>query len=285
MRLINLAGRLTIDLGGERGIDIESASTGRFGPDPAHVFEHWDQFLNWASGDLSAAETVAIDESQVGPPSPLPRQVFAIGLNYREHALEAGLDLPEVPMVFTKFPSSVTGPQGAIDLPEGSIDYEVELVAVIGRTAARVRASEAWDYLAGLTVGQDLSDRQMQIAGPPPQQFNMAKSFPGFAPIGPALLTRDEFNDPDDIEIQCELNGVVVQQARTGGTIFTLAQIVEYLSSVVTLYPGDLVFTGTPSGIGWAREPKLLLGPDDTLITSAEQIGQMRHTFRAAVKA
>ena len=185
-------------------------------------------------------------------------------------------------MVFTKFPSSVTGPRGVIDLPEGSVDYEVELVAVVGRTAAGVRAEEAWAHLAGITVGQDLSERELQGAGPAPQQFNMGKSFAGFAPIGPALVTPDEFEDPDDIEISCSLNGVLVQKTRTSDMIFSLPEIVEFLSSVVTLYPGDLIFTGTPSGIGWAREPKLLISPDDDLVTAADLVGEMHHTFRRA---
>ena len=282
MRILNVAGRLTIDVDGERGVDVETASRGRFGSDPQAIYESWNEFRDWASGDWSAADTVDVDGDALGAPAPQPRQVFAIGLNYREHAIEAGLELPQAPMVFTKFPSSVTGPRGVIDLPEGSVDYEVELVAVVGRTAAGVRAEEAWAHLAGITVGQDLSERELQGAGPAPQQFNMGKSFAGFAPIGPALVTPDEFEDPDDIEISCSLNGVLVQKTRTSDMIFSLPEIVEFLSSVVTLYPGDLIFTGTPSGIGWAREPKLLISPDDELVTAADLVGEMHHTFRRA---
>jgi 2-keto-4-pentenoate hydratase/2-oxohepta-3-ene-1,7-dioic acid hydratase in catechol pathway len=282
MRILNLSGRLAIDVDGAYAIDVATASDGRFGPDPQSVYRRWNEFVSWASGELPSSAQVRIDGDALGAPAPRPGQVFAVGLNYREHAAEAGLDLPEIPVVFTKFPSSVTGSRGVIDLPKGSVDFEVELVAVVGREASGVAAADAWSHIAGLTVGQDLSERELQLAGPAPQQFNMGKSFRGFAPIGPALVTPDEFADPDDIEISCALSGVEVQKTRTGDMIFSVPKIVEFLSSVATLWPGDLIFTGTPSGVGWSREPKLLIGPDDELVTSAEGIGQMRHTFRPA---
>lgn len=285
MRLVNAAGRLILMLEDDRGIDIETASGGRFKADPQAVYDVWDEFREWAAGNHGVDGTIAVDDDALGAPVPRPRQVFGIGLNYRAHAAEAGVELPEAPMVFTKFPSSVTGPRGVIDLPEGSVDFEVELVAVMGRIAAGVRAEEAWSYVAGLTVGQDLSERELQIAGPPPQQVNMAKSFAGFGPIGPMLVTPDEFDDPNDIEISCSLNGALVQKTRTADMIFAIPQLVEYLSSVVTLYPGDLIFTGTPSGVGFARQPKLLIGPGDNLVTVADSIGEMRHTFRSAPRA
>jgi 2-keto-4-pentenoate hydratase/2-oxohepta-3-ene-1,7-dioic acid hydratase in catechol pathway len=282
MRILNLSGRLAIDVDGDYAIDVATASDGRFGPDPQSVYRRWDEFVSWASGELPSSAQVRIDDDALGAPAPRPGQVFAVGLNYREHAAEAGLDLPEIPVVFTKFPSSVTGPRGVIGLPKGSVDFEVELVAVVGREASGVAAADAWGHIAGLTVGQDLSERELQLAGPVPQQFSMGKSFRGFAPIGPALVTPDEFAEPDDIEISCALGGVEVQKTRTGDMIFSIPKIVEFLSSVATLWPGDLIFTGTPSGTGWSREPKLLIGPADELVTSAEGIGQMRHTFRPA---
>jgi 2-keto-4-pentenoate hydratase/2-oxohepta-3-ene-1,7-dioic acid hydratase in catechol pathway len=247
------------------------------------VYAQWGQFRAWAE-DLGRVDDalVEIDPDRVGAPAPCPGQVFAIGLNYRAHAEEAGLDLPEIPVVFTKFPSAITGPRDRITLPKGSVDFEVELVAVVGREAHRVSSTQAWEHIAGLTVGQDLSERELQLAGPPPQQYNMGKSYSGFAPIGPALVTPDEFDDPDDIAISCSLSGVEVQKTRTSDMIFSIPQIVEFLSSVTTLWPGDAIFTGTPSGVGWTRDPKLLIGPDDELVTRAEGIGEMRHTFRAS---
>ncbi|GAA4558843.1 fumarylacetoacetate hydrolase family protein [Pseudonocardia xishanensis] len=282
MRILNLSGRLAVDIDGSYAVDVATASDGRFGPDPHSVYDQWDEFVTWAGGDLPISSRVTVDHTALGAPAPRPRQVFAVGLNYREHAEEAGLDLPEIPMVFTKFPSAVTGPGGVIDLPKGSVDFEVELVAVVGREAAGVSTADAWAHIAGLTVGQDLSERELQLAGPAPQQFNMGKSYRGFAPIGPVLVTPDEFADPDDIEISCALNGVEVQKTRTSDMIFSIPKIVEFLSSVATLWPGDVIFTGTPSGTGWSRDPKLLIGPDDELVTVAEGIGQMRHTFRPA---
>jgi 2-keto-4-pentenoate hydratase/2-oxohepta-3-ene-1,7-dioic acid hydratase in catechol pathway len=184
--------------------------------------------------------------------------------------------------VFTKFPSAITGPRDRIALPKGSVDFEVELVAVVGREAHRVSSTQAWEHIAGLTVGQDLSERELQLAGPPPQQYNMGKSYSGFAPIGPVLVTPDEFDDPDDIAISCSLSGVEVQKTRTSDMIFWIPRIVAFLSSVTTLWPGDVIFTGTPSGVGWTRDPKLLIGPDDELVTRADGIGEMRHTFRAS---
>jgi 2-keto-4-pentenoate hydratase/2-oxohepta-3-ene-1,7-dioic acid hydratase in catechol pathway len=281
MRLLNLAGRLALDVDGARAIDVEKASEGRFGPDPQSAYADWTSFRDWAAALDGEDETVPVDVAELGPPSPSPRQVFAVGLNYREHAQEAGLALPDIPMIFTKFPSSITGPGGSIALPKGSVDFEVELAVVMGRQAHHVSAADAWDHVAGLTVGQDLSERELQLAGSAPQQFNLGKSFPGFSPIGPVLVTPDALPDPDDVEISCTLNGVEVQRTRTSDMIFPVPAIIEFVSAVATLYPGDLIFTGTPSGTGWSREPKLLVGDGDELVTVAEGIGEMRHTFRA----
>jgi 2-keto-4-pentenoate hydratase/2-oxohepta-3-ene-1,7-dioic acid hydratase in catechol pathway len=245
------------------------------------VYERWEEFLTWAP-HYSGGPDRMITDAAVGPPVPRPTQVFAIGLNYRDHAAEAGLDLPDRPMVFTKFPASVTGPYGQIALPSDAVDYEAELVAVIGKRARNVAVADAWSHIAGLTAGQDLSEREVQLAGPPPQQYNMGKSFEGFAPIGPALVTPDELDDPDDLELGCQLSGVQVQKARTGGFVFPIPQLVAYLSGILPLLPGDLIFTGTPSGIGWTREPRRTLAPGDELVTHVAGIGAMRHTFTAA---
>jgi len=155
-------------------------------------------------------------------------------------------------------------------------------VAVIGRRAHRVAEADAWNYVAGLTVGQDLSERDLQLQPPAPQQFNLAKSFAGFAPIGPCLVTADEFTDPDNVEIGCLLNGEQMQKAQTGELIFPVPALVAYLSSVLPLLPGDLIFTGTPSGIGWGRTPQRFLRPGDQLLSYVEGIGAMHHQFAPA---
>jgi len=280
MRILNLDGRLSLAVD-DGAVDVEAASGGRFSADVMSLYERWEEFLEWARG-YSGGPDRMITDTHVGPPVPRPTQVFAIGLNYRDHAAEAGLELPDRPMVFTKFPASVTGPYGEIALPSDAVDFEAELVAVIGKPTRHVAVADAWAHVAGLTAGQDLSEREVQLAGPPPQQYNMGKSFAGFAPIGPALVTPDELTDPDDIELGCQLSGVQMQKARTGEFVFSIPELVSYLSGILPLFPGDLIFTGTPSGIGWTRDPRRTIAPGDELITHVAGIGTMRHTFTAA---
>jgi 2-keto-4-pentenoate hydratase/2-oxohepta-3-ene-1,7-dioic acid hydratase in catechol pathway len=278
MRVANVAGRLSIIDDAGRAVDVELASGGRFVADVQAVYASWTDFVDWAQR-AGLPQGSVFTEAELAAPVPQPPQVFGIGLNYREHAAEAGLDLPENPMVFTKFPSAVTGPYDEIAVPAGSVDWEVELVAVIGRLARNVTASAAWDYVAGLTVGQDLSERDLQWAGQSPQQFNLGKSYPGFAPIGPVLVTPDEFPNRDSIEISCSLSGQLMQKSRTDDMVFSIPELIEYLSGIVTLLPGDLIFTGTPSGIGFSRKPQRLINAGDALTTTAELIGEMRHHF------
>lgn len=285
MRIANLNQRLVIVTGEDesswRAVDVEQASAGVFSHGPQLVYDRWMEFRDWASSaDFPVGES--FDPRRLGAPAPSPRQVLAIGLNYREHAEEADLPLPEQPIVFTKFASCITGPYGDIVLPNGgSTDWEVELVAVIGLRASDVSEQQAWSHVAGLTIGQDLSERVSQVRGPAPQ-FGLAKSFAGFGPTGPWLVTVDEFSDPDDLGIECFLSGEAVQQARTKDMIFSVPQIISYLSSVVTLMPGDVVFTGTPSGIGAGRTPPRFLKPFDDLVSRIEGIGELRHRFIAA---
>ena len=277
MRFYNVNGRAALGVAGG-AVDIARASGDRFGPSPQDLYARWDEVVSWAR-DYAGTADFAIDPAQLGSPAPLPPQVFAIGLNYREHAREAALPIPQAPVVFTKFPASVTGPSGTIELPDGSVDFETELVAVIGTRADRVGVEQAWDHIAGLTRGQDLSERLTQWSGGAPQQFSLGKSFRGFTPMGPALLTPDEFADRDNVELGCSVNGVEMQRARSSDMIFSVADLVAYLSSVVPLLPGDVIFTGTPSGIGVTRDPQILLRPGDELVTFATSIGEMRHGF------
>jgi 2-keto-4-pentenoate hydratase/2-oxohepta-3-ene-1,7-dioic acid hydratase in catechol pathway len=277
---MNVDNRLKL-VAGDQIIDVESASAGAFSADIQSVYDCWEDFRHWVE-TAPTADATPIPETGLGPPVPRPRQVFAIGLNYRDHAQEAGLELPASPMVFTKFPASVTGPDTTIELPPGSVDFEVELVAVVGQRAYRVAEADGWSHIAGLTVGQDLSERDLQLQPPAPQQYNLAKSFPGFAPIGPCLVTPDELADPDNLSIGCLLNGEPMQKAQTGELIFSVAALVAYLSSVLPLLPGDLIFTGTPSGVGWARTPQRFLRPDDELLSYVEGIGAMHHRFAPA---
>jgi 2-keto-4-pentenoate hydratase/2-oxohepta-3-ene-1,7-dioic acid hydratase in catechol pathway len=282
MRLYNIAGRAALGVnGGTR--DVETASGGRFPADPMELYRSWAEFSEWAQNQTDAQPIdTELDEQQVGPPVPNPQQVFAIGVNYRGHAEEAGIDLPKEPMVFTKFPSAVTGPWDTIGLPEGSVDFEAELVVVVGTGGRNITEQDAWDHVAGLTVGQDLSERETQLRPPAPNQFNLGKSYEGFAPIGPCLVTVDELDDPQDLEIGCALNGEEMQKARTSEFVFSIPQLIASLSRIVELRPGDLIFTGTPSGVGWTREPRRLINDTDVLTTYVEGLGEMRHRFTSS---
>jgi hypothetical protein len=159
--------------------------------------------------------------------------------------------------VFTKFPSCIAGPTSEIPVGSETVDWEVELVVALGRATRRVHVERAWDHVAGLMVGQDISDRAVQRR--PPAQWSLAKSFTGFGPTGPFLVTVDDVPDRDDLELGCSVNGEEVQKARTSDLVFPVPELVSRLSHIVTLWPGDLIFTGTPSGVGYARTPPRFL--------------------------
>lgn len=280
MRISNVKGRLVLAVSDTEGVDVERASNGAFSADPAQVFLRWPEFVDWAATADLSPDTV-IDPDSLGAPSPAPAQVFAIGLNYRAHADESGFSAPTSPIVFTKFRSSITGPNTTVKLPSGGqTDWETELVVVIGKSASMVAEEDAWNHVAGLTLGQDLSERVTQGQGPAPQ-FSLGKSFAGFAPTGPWLVTTDEFSNPEDLGLGCSINGIEMQNGRTRDFIFTIPSLIAHLSSIVTLYPGDLIFTGTPAGVGLGRSPQVWLKPGDELVTWAEGIGELRQRFVA----
>jgi 2-keto-4-pentenoate hydratase/2-oxohepta-3-ene-1,7-dioic acid hydratase in catechol pathway len=279
MRLANLAGRASVVFD-RIAFDVERASAGRFSSDPQRAFDHWDELREWGSaidwaGD-APVKSIAVQDSALQPPAPQPRQVFGVGLNYRSHAAEANLELPSVPVIFTKFPSCLAGPFGDVPLPSDNVDWEVELVVIIGRLSRHVAEGNAWDHIAGVCVGQDISERVVQ-GRPPVPQFSMGKSFPSFGPFGPAIVTIDELDDPDDLDLSCSINGTQVQHARTSDLIFNVPELIAYLSSIVTLYPGDVIFTGTPSGVGGGRTPKWFLRPGDVIDSALAGVGHMKH--------
>jgi 2-keto-4-pentenoate hydratase/2-oxohepta-3-ene-1,7-dioic acid hydratase in catechol pathway len=294
VRIGNLDGRLVV-LTAAGAVDVERASDGQFGAAPQDIYDRWAEFTAWAAsaagpagaaGAGSAGQPAGhgaepFDVALLDAPSPRPRQAFGIGLNYRDHIAESGLGSPppEQLSVFTKFPSCITGPHEEITLPAGGhTDWEVELVAIIGTTAHHVTESAAWSHVAGLTIGQDISERITQLAAAPPQ-FSMGKSFPRFGPTGPWLVTVDEFDDPDDLELGCSLNGEQVQKSRTSYLIISVPQIIARLSAVVSLLPGDVIFTGTPAGVGLGRDPQRWLAPGDELVSWVRGIGEMHHRF------
>ena len=199
--------------------------------------------------------------------------------NYADHAAESGVDAPADPLVFAKYVTSLSGPISEVALPAGLVDWEVEVVAVIGALAHNVSSSVGWDYVAGLTAGQDLSERQLQLSGLPAPQFGLAKSFPGFSPTGPVLVSPEEFDRPDDLGLGCDINGEEVQKGRSSDMIFSIPELVAYLSGIVTLLPGDLIFTGTPPGVGMGRTPPCFLQEGDRLHSWIDGIGELEQTF------
>jgi 2,4-didehydro-3-deoxy-L-rhamnonate hydrolase len=272
VKLANLDGRAALVLGDEIA-DIATASHGRFGPDPMGLYDEWDAFRDFAA--TVTVGTGPLVEADLRNPVPRPRQVFAIGLNYRSHAEESGMALPEIPIVFTKFPASLAGPYDDIEVIGDTTDWEVELVVVIGRTADRVDEADAWTHVAGLTIGQDISDRHLQFAAG--SQFSLGKSRRGYGPMGPWVVTADELPDPDDLVIGCSIDGETVQDARTSDLIFNVPRLVAELSAVLPLLPCDVIFTGTPDGVGMVRQPPRFLQPGQILESWIEGIGVLRN--------
>jgi 2,4-didehydro-3-deoxy-L-rhamnonate hydrolase len=276
VKLASVNGRAALVLGDEIA-DVATACDGRFGPDPMVLYDEWDVFKNFAVTVSSA--TGPLVDADLCNPVPQPRQVFAIGLNYRSHAEESGMAVPAVPAVFTKFPASLAGPFDDVAVAGETVDWEVELVVVIGRVADRVATGDAWSHVAGVTVGQDISDRHLQFAAG--GQFSLGKSRRGYGPIGPWVVTPDELNNPDDLALGCSVNGEKMQDARTTDLIFDVPQLITELSAVVPLLPGDVIFTGTPAGVGVVRKPPRFLQPGDSLQSWIEGIGTIRNNIVA----
>lgn len=282
MRFANRDGRFVLASGDEY-VDVATASDGRFSPDPLDALDRWSDLRGWAGGqELGVAN--ADSERTAGrlrTPMPIPRQVFGIGLNYRDHIMEAGLTPPDMPAVFTKFPSCITGPTDQATLPAGSVDWEVELG---GRYRQQVRKGQE----GARTVPRSRSDdwagpvRAANSAGRTRAAISLGKSFPGFAPCGPELVTVDEFADTDILRLGCSFEGgASLQNGRTGDLIFGVPELIARLPAVCPLLPGDLIFTGTPAGVGGARTPPIFLNPGDILVSWIEGLGSLRNPMVA----
>jgi len=258
LRIANLSGRAVL-LGHTMALDIATASHGKFGPEPRSVWAQWTDFSAWADGiDVDSNDgSVYFDEAHLGAPSPLPSQIFAVGLNYADHAAESDMVLPENPIVFTKFPSSLTGPHATVRLSGDRVDWEAELVVVIGTGGRGIPESAGWSAVAGLTVGQDISDRTVQSWGAPSAQFVLSYIADG------------------DGELR------LLQEGNTRNMIFSVPVLVSRLSAIVELRPGDLIFTGTPKGVGLGRKPPVFLKDGQRLTTTIEGVGTIRQVLRA----
>ena len=269
-RLANVDGRAVL-VDGDAYHDLEACTDGALGPDPMAAVASHRALHDVAAGLHGRSPEGSLADVAVGPPVPRPTNVFAIGLNYRAHAAESGMgDEPAAPVVFTKFPTCICAPGTDVVLEADSVDYEVELVVAIGTGGKAIAAADAWSHVAGVTAGQDISDRALQFAATPPH-FALAKSRDTYGPIGPVLVSPDAFADPDDLTLTCEVNGERRQHASTTDMFFGVPALIEYLSGILALRPGDLIFTGTPDGVGMARGE--LLRPGDVITTTIEGVG------------
>ncbi|MBI1321987.1 fumarylacetoacetate hydrolase [bacterium] len=207
---------------------------------------------------------------------PDPQKIICLGLNYRDHAIESGMEIPPEPVLFSKYPSALTGHGSPIVLPAVSdqVDYEAELVIVVGQRAKHVSQENAMDYVAGFAVGHDVSARDWQL-NKPGKQWMAGKTFDTFAPVGPVLVTRDEVPNPSALGIRLRLNGQTMQNSTTAQLIFDVPYTISYLSKIVTLEPGDLIFTGTPPGVGMARKPQVWLKPGDVVEVEIDGLGTL----------
>lgn len=277
MRIANVDGRamLVVD---ERLIDIERVSGGDLPSNVMEVLTHLDQLRTL---DLASSDGISAEAEHLGPPVPRPSKILAAGGNYSDHLEEEGSKTPGEPNLFAKLPSALIGPRDPILIPPGrtQIDWEVELVLVIGKRARNVREEDAWSYIAGVTCGQDISDREEQFRDF--EQWTMAKSFDTYAPTGPYLVTVDELDDPDNVPLRCYLNDEQVQNGQTGNLIFSVPKLIAWASRVCTLEVGDLFFTGTPGGVGAFRKPPRWLEPGIVLRTEIPGVGTMENLVTA----
>lgn len=256
-------GRAQLVVGPDNNIvDLERASGGKFTSEPIDAFRRWAEVREFAAACTDAGVPCSADE--LNAPSPWPSQVFGIGLNYRKHAEESGAPIPTSPLTFTKFPSSVGNPNADVPIVGGAVDWEVELVVVISTGGRDIAEPDAWDHVAGVCIGQDISDRKLQMATQPPQ-FNLGKSRQNYSPFGPWVVDAKDMAGRDSLEISCTVNGTEMQRERTDDLIFNVPQQIAYLSSIVQLLPGDVIFTGTPGGVGMARKPAVFLKSGDVI--------------------
>jgi len=231
-----------------------------------------------AVGTLPATAGPAYDLAAVKLLAPIPRppKFICVGMNYRDHAREAGVDIPSIPTIFSKFSNVVIGPGAPIVLPKNSTrpDYEAEFAFVIGPGGRHIPAARAMDHVFGYTIVNDVSARDHQTTT---SQWLISKSFDTFAPMGPWIVTRDEIADPHELDLTLEIGGQVLQRSNTRELVFGVPALVEYISSVVTLEPGDIVATGTPAGVGFARKPPRYLRPGEEVVIRIQGIGELRN--------
>ena len=248
-----------------------------------------DQISEAGLGRLRALDPATLPlvegKPRLGVPLAGIRQCIAIGLNYRKHAAESKMEIPKEPVVFFKAITSLCGPNDDVLLPNASecTDWEIELAIVIGSTTRRATPQQAMAHVAGYTIANDVSERDWQLNRN--GQWSKGKSFDTFTPLGPWLVTCDEVPDPQNLKLSLSINGEVKQQSSTADMIFSVEHIVSYCSQFMTLLPGDVIVTGTPEGIGWARQPRRMLKPGDTMHLAIEKLGEQRQNVAFASDA
>jgi 2-keto-4-pentenoate hydratase/2-oxohepta-3-ene-1,7-dioic acid hydratase in catechol pathway len=242
--------------------------------------DHWSEL----AASVVASDDAAFDLDAVRLLAPIqdPDKILCIGLNYRDHAEETGMAPPVAPVVFAKFRNSLAGPTDPIVLPDASeaVDYEAELAVVIGRRCRNVDAADALECVAGAMAFNDVSARDLQMQT---SQWTMGKAIDTFAPCGPALVFMDEIDELQSLRVETRINGETVQSGTTASMIFTVAEIIAFISSVMTLEPGDMIATGTPAGVGFSRKPPLLIAPDDVIEVEIETVGLLANPVVAPV--
>ena len=282
MRLVNFRRENRIEFGVERDGFVRSLASAGYSSD-AEFFAGGAKALE-AARALAAqanAEQVRLEDVRLMAPVLRPGKILCVGLNYRDHAIESNMTIPEVPTIFLKLPNAVTGPGAEIVLPRNSTqpDYEAELAAVVGRGGKNIRPEDWKQHVLGYTILNDVSARDVQLAT---SQWTLGKSFDTFAPMGPAIVTTDEIEDPHTLDIELSIGGEVLQRSNTRHLIFKLPDLIAHLSSVISLEPGDIISTGTPAGVGLGRTPKRWLKPDETITISIERIGKLINRTVAA---
>jgi 2,4-didehydro-3-deoxy-L-rhamnonate hydrolase len=239
------------------------------------------EFIEYGGSPEPGEDTVLLGEARIHAPVPRPHKVIGIGLNYEDHAAETGAEIPEKPIVFAKYANAVIGPGEPIRIPSitEQADYEAELAVVIGRAARNVSEPEALDYVFGYTNANDVSSRDLQFSEG--GQWTRSKSIDTFCPLGPYIATTDEIEDPQDLSIRCILNGEVMQEGTTQKMIFPVAELVSFLSQGMTLVPGDIIVTGTPPGVGSARDPQVWLKDGDEVSIEIQGLGTLTNPVEA----
>ncbi len=269
----NINGRSAL-VQGDAFFDLATITNGAVSPNPMEAIQNSALLHQYAAqlGDYEPSGIIA--NADICAPIPHPRNSYGVGLNYQLHVEEAASKTPSTPMVFTKFPSCISGPTDDVIMRSDECDYEGELLVVIGNDGKDIAKEEAWSHILGLSVGQDFSDRGIQYKDQP-AQFNLGKSFDTFGPTGPYLVSTDSFTDPSDLGILTTVNGEVRQSDRTSNMIFDIPTLVSYISSITALAVGDIIFSGTPEGVGFRNGSFLKDG--DIVETTIEGIGTMRN--------